>query len=224
MILKQRSFNKDELNKILFVETWQFNASKFVMTKDVERWCPVRTYMKQIDSVQSEEIKKMLFWVMQSDKKCEKNKMSLLKENISYEFNLTNETVPEWLRDFNHERFISLVLSQALSGKIAAFDFFNQTKQLSSKEIRENLGETTKYYFVENKTTGNFDTVEVASRYFPEEITSVIFVEDWYIDWNTLQILKKVKSIAPVRHYINYRDNGDEEMEKKITFIVHFKE
>lgn len=222
LIVKTNGFNKNELVRLLIEETWCFNASKFTMTKDVKRWCPVRAFSKPIDSIQTEEVKKMLFWVKQNGSQFDKGNVSLLKENVSYEFSLTNENVPEWLRDFNHERFISLLLQQTLGDKVPAFDFFDQKKRLSNAEIRENLGETTKYYFVENKETGNYDTVIVSGRFFPEEITSVLFVEDWYIDWRNLHVFKKVKSVAPVRHYINYRDNGDEDVEKKIPFIVHF--
>jgi len=221
LVVRQMSFNKDELARILFVEKWYFNSQRFVMTKDVEKWCPVRVYQKQVDSVQSEEIKKMLFWVKQETDTNNRPNLTLLKENVSYEFNLTNESVPEWLTDLNSERFVSIILDNVLAGRVVAYDYFDQKKRLSNKEIRESLGETVKEYFVENKKTGGYDTVQVFSKFFPEEITSVLFVEDWFIDWNTLRIEKKVKSIAPIRKFMNYHENGDEEIEKKIPFIVH---
>jgi len=220
LVIRQYSFNKDELQKILFVENWAFDSKRFVMTKEVKQWCPVRVYNKRIDSNETEEIKKMLFWYKQTKPQANNN-LTLLKANLTYEFELSNQAVPTWTQDLNAQRFIDILLDNVLQHKTIAYDFFDSKKHLSDKEIMENLGETTKNYTVENPKTGNADTLVVHQKMDIDEIKDVIFVEDWYIDWNTMMIVKKVKSIAPVRVFPSYTDAGEEETIKKIPFIVH---
>jgi hypothetical protein len=84
------------------------------------------------------------------------------------------------------------------------------------------MGETTKLYSVENQKTEKFDTLRINAKMDLDEIRSLIFVEDWYIDWNTLAIYKTVKSVAPVRVYTSSHNGEEDEIEKKIAFIVHF--
>ena len=218
-IIRQFGFDKSELTKILFEENWNFNKETFSLSKKVKNWCPVKVYFKEIDSANEDTLKKMLFWVKQiASQKPEK--CSVLKENIVTEFSLYNSKVPDWLADMNPRRFVNIVLNNVLSGKTPAYDFFDKKKRLSVEEIKTNLGECIKTYSVENPNTESYDTLHIQSKMDIEEIRSVIFTEDWFIDWSSLSIFKTVKSIAFVRMYENSHEGGEYEIEKKIPFIV----
>ncbi len=224
MVVRTNYFNQKELRRILFEESWSFNSQKFTMKKDIRSWCAVRVYNKQIDSVDSEEVKKMLFWVKQKPNEKRPSNCTLLKSGVITEFSLYNQNVPEWLQDLNPKRFIQILLDNIYNKKVIAFDYFDQKKQLTEKEVKENLGETAKIYSIENKKTETYDTLRLTTKIDLEEVQSVLFIEDWYIDWNTLHIFKQVKSIAPIRTYLTSHDGYEDEIEKKIVFLVHLKE
>jgi len=220
LIIRQFGFDKNELTKLLFTENWHFNSHTFTLTKTVKSWCPVKVYYKEDDTAKTDQLKKMLFLVKQ--KTGEKHgKRTLIKENVTTEFSLYNETVPEWLADLNPKRFMNILLENVIRKKVIAYDFFDQKKKLSIEEVKTNMGECTKLYSVENPKTDSYDTLRINSKMDLDEVKSIIFVEDWYIDWETLAICKTVKSIAPVRVYTSSHNGEDDEIEKKIAFIVH---
>jgi len=219
LIIRQFGFDKNELTKLLFIENWNFNSQSFTLTKDVKSWCPVKVYYKEDDTAKTDQLKKMLFLVKQNSSE-KHGKCTLIKENVTTEFSLYNETVPEWLADLNPKRFMNILLDNVLSKKVEAYDFFDQKKKLSVEEIKTNMGECTKLYSVENTKTESYDTLRINSKMDLDEVKSIIFTEDWYIDWETLAICKTVKSIAPVRIYTTSHNGEDDEIEKKIAFIV----
>jgi hypothetical protein len=220
LIIRQFGFDKTELKKLLFTENWHFNSQTFTLTKTVKSWCPVKVYYKEDDTAKTDQLKKMLFLVKQ--KTGEKHgKCTLIKENVTTEFSLYNETVPEWLADLNPKRFMNILLDNIVSKKVVAYDFFDQKKKLSIEDVKTNMGECTKLYSVENPKTDSYDTLRINSKMDLDEVKSIIFVEDWYIDWETLAICKTVKSVAPVRVYTTSHNGEDDEIEKKIAFIVH---
>ena len=222
LIIRQFGFDKKELTKLLFTENWYFNSQTFSLTKTVKTWCPVKVYYKEEDTAHEDLLKKMLFLVKQKSGSRPQN-CSLIKENVTTEFSLYNQQVPEWLADLNPKRFLNIMLDNVLTNKVPAYDFFDQKKKLSIDEIKANLGETTKLYSVENKQTESYDTLRINSKMDIDEIKTLIFTEDWYIDWNTLAIYKTIKSIAPVRVYSTSHNGEGDEVEKKIVFIVHLK-
>lgn len=219
LIIRQFGFDKTELKKILFTEDWYFNSQTFSLSKRVKTWCPVKVYFKEEDSTHEDTLKKMLFLVKQTSASKPQN-CTLLKENVTTEFSLYNKNVPEWLSDLNPKRFMNILLENVLNKKIVAYDFFDKKKKLSVEEIKANMGECVKLYSVENPKTESYDTLRINSKMDLDEVKSIIFVEDWYIDWQTLAIYKTVKSVAPVRVYTTSHNGEEDEVEKKIAFIV----
>ena len=194
-----------------------FSKEKFAMTKTVREYAPIRMVKRDLDGNGFDIAKQMLLWV-KADKKSDTR--TLLAENVTYEMNLYNQDNPEWLESLSVSRLVDLILSQVMDGKSKAYDFFSNDKvALSTDVIRTNLGATVETYYVENEEKNTPDTVQVVGNIYPDEIRSVIFVEDWYIDDN-MMIYKTVKRIAPVRHYHMVNELAEDEVVKKVPFVV----
>lgn len=210
-------FDPSSVQKLVFREEWNFSKEKFAMTKTIREYAPIRLVKRNLDGNGFEVAKQMLLWI-NADKKSDSRK--LLAENVTYEFNLYNQDNPEWLESLSVSRFVDLILSQVLDGKSKAYDFFADDKvALSVDVVRANLGATVETYYVENEEKNAPDTVQVLGNIYPDEIRSVIFVEDWYVDDNMV-IYKTVKRIAPVRHYHMVNELAEDEIVKKVPFVV----
>lgn len=224
MSVQKRTFDNSELQRLLFEESWSFNKEAFSFIKNVESYSPIRLFYRENDTLKKELLKQMLYWYSFDDSQKDKKDLTLLTENVTYEFGLYNNTNPAWLESLSPSRFVDILLDKVLEEGYPAYDFFSESnKQLSVEEIKENLGETIENYFIENPNTGEYDTVQVKSNFYPDELMSVIFIEDWYIDKDNLKIYKFVKKIAPVRQYTSFDEKGEEENTKRIPFYVNLK-
>ncbi len=210
-------FDPSSVQKLVFREEWNFSKEKFIMTKKLLQYAPIRIVKRNIDGKGLDLAKQMLLWI-NCEKKTDDRK--LLAENVTYELNLINQDNPEWMESLSVSRFVDILLSQVLDGKRTAYDFFSNDKvALSIDVVRANLGATVETYYVEDDDKNVVDTVQITGNVYPDEIQSVIFVEDWYVDDNMV-IYKTVKRIAPVRHYRKVNELAEEEIVKKVPFIV----
>lgn len=210
-------FDPASVQKLVFSEEWNFSKEKFSMSKTVREYAPIRLVKRDLDGNGFDIAKQMLLWV-NADKKSDNR--TLLAENVTYEFNLYNQDNPEWIESLSVSRFVDLILSQVLDGRSKGYDFFSEDKvALSLDVVRTNLGATVETYYVENEEKDTPDTVQVTGNIYPDEIRSVIFVEDWYVDDNMV-LYKTVKRIAPVRHYHMVNELAEDEIVKKVPFIV----
>lgn len=213
--IKKYHFVAGDVKRLVLKEKWFFDAENFSMDKSVVEYAPIRVSETEVAPNSFETKKQMLFWL--KDKGSDK---TLLAENVTYEFDLYNSDNPSWVESLSASRLINIILSNVLNGKVTAYDFFaNEKIALSTDIVKEELGATVENYYVEDEDGNITDTVQVVGNIYPEEIRSVIFVEDWYID-DKMMISKKVKQIAPVRHYYMISEVGDDEIVKKIPFVV----
>jgi hypothetical protein len=219
--LSKREFKPSDVQSLIIYENWAFNADEFSMQKNVIEYAPIKAVRRKLgDESGMELLKYLLFWVPSENTGAQKK---LLASNVTYEVELYNANNPSWMENLSASRFIDLIISNAVSGKHKAYDFFETDKIALSKEIIMNsLGASTETYYVEDDNGQVIDTVQISGRIHYDEIRSFIFVEDWYID-EQMRLSKIVKKIAPVRHYYMAFDNSETEMIKKILFSVHLK-
>lgn len=215
-----RTFENDlsQIKRIFFQESWNFNEESFTMSKVVDQYSPIKIYYRDVDTAKLDMLKKQTFWVKGE---ADENNLQLIKENIAYEFNFYTTNSYRWLENLSIGRFTDILLDNVLEKKVEAYDFFEREKPLTVDEVRMRLGETVEYYYVEDENQQIVDTVEVKGEIYKDEIRSVLFVEDWYYDTKTFQIVKKVKQIAPIRQYINYYENGDQDEVKRVAFVIN---
>ncbi|MBK8807518.1 MAG: hypothetical protein IPO21_13105 [Bacteroidales bacterium] len=222
-IIKNVNFNKKNLQRLVMNERWFFDEETFSMKKEVLKYAPISIFYKDSDTLKTDQIKKLHFWYNfeKTPNKPFEN-MMLIGSDISYEFNLYNGTTPHWLESLSVNRFVEILINRAVKENKDVYDYFDKTK-LNEKKVRENLGESTEEYYVEDENGTVTDTVVSTNNFDPMEITTVIFIEDWYLDTTDMRIYKKVKQIAPVRVFTSSNYKGDEEISKKIPFVLYLQ-
>ncbi len=222
MKLVERQFRKNECTKLFFTEEWFLDKSKFKMTKEVLSYGLVREFYRKIDTT-IQAVKKILFELNFNNdivniKSADVENKELLAQNIKYEFNIDNEA---WVGDLNHDRFMSVIIDKIKNGETKPHDFYDTTKVLSLNDIKQDMYLSTDTVLLENSSSPEKpDTIIIENEITPELFGSYIFIEDWYIDRNTYKIIKQVKGIAPVYYF--FRDDNEEEIQKKIPFVVWF--
>lgn len=213
--------DRSKISRILFDESWYFDELNFSMTKHVQAYSPVKVYYREEDTLQKDIIKKLLFWVKDSSGNPDDSQLQLLQKDVTYEFSFYTPTSHLWLENLSIGRFAEILIDNVIDGKAPAYDFFETGDPIDVKEARRRLGETVDYYFVPRENSDVMDTVEVKGEIYRDEIRSVIFVEDWYVNPSSMQIVKKVKKIAPVRQFVNIYDNGEEDEQKRIVYVLN---
>ncbi len=187
----------EDLKEISFYETWVLDKNKFRFMKEVHGWIPIRTWFRNGDL-----LKRQVFYLYPDQKK----KGDIVASNIIYEHALEN-MYPNIMVGFDKNMLTSYLVENINSGKINAYDpiyIVDQSKRkLTIQQIEEIIGEPF--------------TPSILAKYF----YSIIFLEDWYFDENTLSISKDVKAIALVRFKTD-RFLSEQDFKKKILFFLFF--
>jgi len=225
----------NELKGLLFFDKWFFDEEEFKFTKEVLAYCPVRRYENTFGMEESWYYRKIAWFVFPKMKRRKLKKLEKRMDYLGrfeYEFSVENKLLfgkddenalyqeeidsPNW-NSFARQNIRNIVINRALSGKSKVVDY--QTGNLLSfEQIRKNLGYEVKDMIYVNPETGEEKTESVETEIYKEDIKSMIFIEDWYIDRETMRIKKEVKAIAPVRFYTY----DGVLTKKKVAFVIYF--
>ncbi|MFH2141337.1 MAG: hypothetical protein ABIJ97_02860 [Bacteroidota bacterium] len=226
LIEKITEFKLDRKDVILthFWEEWFFNEEKFSLDKEVIGYGLAREYERQMADGEIDVAKRMMFMIpfkTDSINILAKNvkEKELIAENIKYEFNLDEQE--SFVKGFDRELFFNLLMKKVKNDATVLEDFFDSATKFSYREYeKNNLIDT---FIIENPITFELIPKIVNSEIDFETIQSYIFIEDWYIDWKTLKIVKIIKGIAPVMHFYRADDTeGTRETQKKVLFTIWF--
>ncbi len=239
--------DKNSIQGFIFYDEWIFDEANFKMFKNVMAYSPVRAYYPD-DYQYYIPYYRPIGYIIQADFQNENEKKSTEKnmkhfKRIEYEFFIDNvdmyqakpefgkelteicekENSPMW-NSYTKSKFRNLILERVLSEKSEAFDF-ETGKKLSTDEIRQRAGERIDTLYIDD-FEGFISEVEVKTEIanIVNEIKSIIFIEDWYIDENTLRIKKIVNGIVPIRWYDDTEDEESEKLVKKNLFVVYFNQ
>ncbi len=218
----------NEITSVLFNEEWFFDEKNFKMEKRVVGITPVRHFIRYdeiFDGEESEELQSLTFTLLFNDlqnKKEEKefDKRKILLRKIEYLFPMFNDVEikdrktldsilkknniysgdstiygPFW-NDYSKEKFIDNIFNKVTSGKAKAYDFYNNNV-LSVSEINKRITRIDTVQFLDYDTEELKETI-VKTDFYPRLLKSVIFIEEWYLDPETLRMEKKVVGVAPV--------------------------
>ena len=228
-----KPIDTSEVQALLFFDKWLFNKDEFILTKTVLGFCPIRKYRSPYTDDQW--LFRKTDWFVFPELK--KGKLRRLEKRMKYlghfeyEFSIESKQLfgnddenallleeldsPNW-NSYARQSLRNALINRALSGKSKVVDY-DTKKILVKDQIKANLGyEITEVSYVDPETMVE-ETMEVETGIYKEDIKSVIFFEDWYIDLETMRIKKVVKALAPVRFYLY---DGDVP-KKKVAFIIY---
>ena len=130
-----------------------------------------------------------------------KNKKNLVTERIQYDVTIKTPD-PEWdwwiqnLEGSKREGFVKAILNAAYSGKVKAYDYFN--KPLTIAEVKAIGNRTDTVFSTSPNPPYNDSTIVVKQELDINKINKVRFLEEWYMDENSLVFEKKILGIAPI--------------------------
>lgn len=223
-----------EVNQLMFVESWVFDQKNFHLYKYPKGLHPVREFYKEEGN---EYVNRLVFKVCYQDT-IPFDELELFAQDVKYEFGLYNEDFysfnldsEEWRKrfeiwyfrkndgriNFNGQKFVDIILEEVMNGNVQAYSPQDPTKKLSIDEIEVAFDATEEVMQVTDPETEKKVTRTIKKQINPQEINTVIFTEDWYIDRYRMYLRKKVKSITLVRHYF---DNNMKEMNSKEVLMV----
>ncbi len=207
----------EEVEGLFFKENWYFDATKFKFTKEITEYLPVREYYKtnykgQIDT--NTKAKKLIFRVVNKPSK----NYTLVAENIATPFYF-NTQEPNFITGLDKNKFAKYLIDYALNTKNNVYNYYEQKTKLTSEQVKESVGATTETIQMEVKPNVYQDAV-IENTPELSEFIGVIFIENWYIDKETLSFKKEVVGIAPIRNLISIDENNETFERKKITYLI----
>jgi hypothetical protein len=231
-----RMIKPEEIAAFEFVEEWELNSSNFIFTKKVVAFNPLRVLQDEYNY--NQQVKRGTFYIIDtafiSNKPEEKTKLTLVA-NIQYEFYIDKglveklnfkyadksnpfEYIASGWNGVSHNSIIDIFSAIANHNIRPAYDFTTKQK-LTYEEVRKRLGMINDTIRVDYMMDGSERQAIVQREFEPERIKSVIFIEDWYIDPETLHFEKQVKGIAPVLYPL---DTDKQKLPKRVPFVVYF--
>ncbi len=186
---KHLTFDTAQFNDILFYETWELDTNQTFQFT-----------------------KNIIYWApIKTDKELKQRKLAgkvkstaseattLLAKHVIYEFPFEDSLTPNYL--LNKNKLVRLIIDKALQNGMTCYNPFT-ANPLTKEELRKRLELTD------------------SSIYLPyHNISSILFIEDWYYNPQTFSIRKDVVGIAPVKISFN-----DDELTKTIPFVFFMKE
>lgn len=102
------------------------------------------------------------------------------------------------------EKFIKNIITAAYKGKVKTYDADGTLLSPAEVQKIENRSDTV---FAEGVGADGSDSLIVQRTELDIQlVTKIMFLEEWYMDENTLQFEKKVLGICPL--YAKYNDDG----------------
>lgn len=227
-----------ELKALLFFDEWYFDEQNFKFSKEVMAYCPIRKYIVEDFELENEWRFRLIGYFVTPELK--KRQLKKIKKHmklfahVKYEFSVENKLLfgyqdddialytedwnsPNW-NSYARQKFRNLLINRVLSQKSKAYDYYTGNL-LSLEHLKANLGHEKFEVVTIDPETGDEKIIEYETEIVNEFIKSVIFIEDWYIDPQTMLIDKRVMGIAPVR-FTEEIETGN--IEKKVAFVLYF--
>lgn len=237
------------LAALLFYEEWQITESPLAMTKEVAAFSPVLLNYGDESIFARPAFLAPNIPKNEADKNASDARM-ILTNSIEYEYFLemdyplsdmryeiarnrdnlvlmieknkysAREKSP-YLNLYGISRFAENILKKATSGELPAYDF-ESGKALSPQEVYHRMDGGTDTISFEN-INGEMETRVLEREMIPQEINSLIFTEDWYVDPQTLRMKKTVRAISFVRQYYREDDWESQDPVRRVIFTIRLE-
>ena len=191
---------KNEFNKLYFLEEWNFDKKNFTMSKKIVAYMPVRRWIRN----QGEVVHQALFQIIQEEntKKAYKE-LTKIGSDVKYEYEFSPLEYTDVSIGIDRMKFTNYIFDGIINNDIKAYE-------------PTYLVDNSKTLFSSRKDLELICIDSLGSNELRSHISSLIFVEDWYIDKETLFFYKIVKGIGFLKKGYN------PPYDKKVLFFVFF--
>ena len=245
-MVRLNDIKMDEISSVNFIEDWTLSTDPLAFTKNVYAIEPVRRYPNPFSDYDDFRYSKTFRFYnkLESPKEISKLKLAATLKyehffnlDIGYRTNRFIESVENCInqlsRDydanqlhgnnnapffngFNQNILVKTILNSVFEGKVKAYDY-KSSKLLTPQEAKG------KVLVKESVLVVNSETMLEEERTVVNDITSqilsVIFIEEWYFDEESLHLEKRVVGIAPVR-YFEVFDSEQSILNREILFKI----
>jgi len=207
----------EQVEGLFFKENWIFDADNFSFTKQISEYLPVREYYKMLFDGTEKPVNKSKQLVFKVINDNNSKNFEKIASDVTTAFYFDAET-PNLINGLDVLRFSNYLLDYAYKNKKDVYDI-NEGTKLSFDDIEYALGAGSDTVQMEI-SPGNFK--ETVLEYEPDasEIIGVVFVENWYLDKQTLSFKKEVTGIAPIRRFNDVDPEGESFTKTTIPYLI----
>ena len=227
-----RPFRPGEISGIFFFESWWLDAKSYRFYKDVIAYQPIREYqsMSRDNPEATETMKRLVFLVIPEmppvipkKERYKPGDFVLLRSDNHYTVKLYNRSYDQYLfreelqtgvdqgeyeewqyhhfdfyRYFDPDKFLEEIIKGILDGKLTVCHPGPDKKLMEKAELIKllyNVPEESDYV----------PPATISPEQYPlDELNSIVFGEDWYLNPENLQIYKDVRQLTVNRHQKQY--------------------
>lgn len=214
-----------EYTGLVFDEEWILDTAKFIMKKKVRSYTLIREYERKMADGESGTVKSLVAkYDFSNNPEKEISGLKLLEKDVTTVVPFNNSDNPEFYNNILVNYTVEVIIDYMLKTKTPAYSFMfrDSVKAIPQADIALRLGQETVKEVVIDEESGETDTVLIDRKIELSEIIGFAFIEDWYLDEETMQIYKEVKAIAPVRQYTKIMSNGEYDTGTSIPFCMYF--
>jgi hypothetical protein len=247
-----RPFRPGEISGIFFFESWWLDARSYRFYKDVIAYQPIREYqsMSRDNPEATETMKRLVFLVIPEmppvapkKQRYKPRDFVLLRSDNHYTVKLYNRSYDQYIfreelqtgvdqkeyeewqyhhfdfyKYFDPDKFLEEIIRGILDGKLTACHPGPDKKLMEKAELINllyNIPEEADYV----------PPATISPEQYPlDELNSIVFGEDWYLNPENLQIYKDVRQLTVNRHQRQYDNYTGEFIRERIDplFTVWF--
>ncbi len=241
-----RNYDPSEIVKYRFLEEWALDGKNFKFSKNIIAYSPIRKFYRPEDYERTEPKYQIGFTIFNDKrgqlKPAKADKWTLVATSI-YEVPLVEDPInkyPEFrdtllklqnedyrsvenenspfLNAVTQRNVAQLFYKKAMDENTIVFDMDGFYKK--KEDINSAFGVRVEDIVVYDIETGDEAVKKVIDEFQPDQIRSLLFYEDWYINEATLQFDKRITAIAPIRYYIK-DDSEDGTPRKQIPCVLY---
>ncbi|RKX19589.1 MAG: hypothetical protein DRP35_07465 [Candidatus Zixiibacteriota bacterium] len=145
----------------------------------------------------------------------------MIADTVKYLIPLDKDSItdaPPFFVGFDKEKFISQLVDSVLSGKVKAYDYFDNS-EMTISQIRQQMGLNVDTTFIEDPETGEMQKKVITTEFNPDDVRELYVYERWFYSPEKVRFKTEIIGFAPVRFTIK-DDQPDGEVTKIILFTI----
>jgi hypothetical protein len=235
----------------LFTEDWYYYNTDFKFEKKVIGFEPVILFYRNEDTTRQTPVMKKLFRIIPEKNMSEaqiKNSQARMKlvKKVEFEFyfnqsefllnqndslcasclnnngGILEDYFAPFMTSITRRKFVSMLLDKVLKDSMTVYSPYERNLKMTKDDVLSRLDALDQSTKVLDPETGEIKVCIAKGVINKDEIKSVIFIEEWYLDTESLRMEKKIIGIIPVRHYYRMDESEGGELVKKKLFLAYF--